>query len=105
MIDLGLIGEYLYDERKSQATTPFENDVTAGMRFTLNDVQSSELLMAFIIDTENNDIMFNLEASRRLGDSLKLSADVRSFSNINQNSPIYSLRNDDHVQLELAWYF
>ncbi|NOZ54219.1 MAG: hypothetical protein GXP08_14000 [Gammaproteobacteria bacterium] len=104
--DLGIISEYLYDNRDEAATTPFQNDIMLGARFTLNDVQSTEILAGLIFDIDNNGHLFNLEASRRLGDAWKLNLEIRTFSNINSlNDPLYSSRNDDHLQIELAWYF
>jgi hypothetical protein len=76
-----------------------------GARFTLNDIQSTELLTGFIVDLDDDGYMFNLEASRRLGDAWKLTAEIRSFTNLETTDPLYSFRNDDHLQVELAWYF
>ncbi|MGD8567187.1 MAG: hypothetical protein PVJ39_03705 [Gammaproteobacteria bacterium] len=104
-MDLGVIAEYLYDDRGEQAPTPFQNDLMMGARFTLNDIQSTELLAGFIFDIDHDGHMFNLEASRRLGNAWKLSAEIRAFSNLQPDDPLYSFRNDDYLQLELAWYF
>jgi hypothetical protein len=104
-MDLGVIGEYLYDNRDQQATTPFQNDMMVGARLTLNDVQSTEMLVGMIFDLDHNGRMFNLEASRRLGDAWKLSVELRTFADAEITNPLYSLRNDDYLQTELAWYF
>jgi len=103
--DLGVIAEYLYDDRDEEATTPFANDLMVGARFTFNDEQSTEILAGFITDLDHSDLMLNLEASRRIGNSLKLSVEARAFSNIDNNDPLYSFRKDDYLQAELAWYF
>lgn len=103
--DLGIIGEYLFDDRKQAATTPFENDFMVGMRLTLNDVQSTELLAGVIVDLDNEGRFYNIEASRRLGDSWKLSLESRFYTKLPPNSVIYNMRHEDYIQLELAWYF
>jgi len=103
--DLGFISEYLYDDRNDKAPTPFANDMLIGARFTFNDVQSTEILAGIIFDLDNNGQMFNLEASRRLGDSWKLSIESRVFNNFASDDPLYSFREDSHFQAELAWYF
>jgi len=103
--DLGVIAEYMYDDRDEEATTPFANDLMIGSRFTFNDEQSTEILAGFITDLDDGDIMLNVEASRRLGNAWKLSVEARAFSNIDNNDPLYSFRKDDHLQAELAWYF
>ncbi|WP_197722171.1 hypothetical protein [Sulfuriflexus mobilis] len=103
--DLGLLTEYLYDERGNAATTPFEDDVFIGARLAMNDVASSELLAGVITDLSNGSQAYNLEASRRFGQHWKLNLEARLFSNINAKDLLAAQRNDDYVQLELAYYF
>ncbi|MDM8558221.1 hypothetical protein [Candidatus Parabeggiatoa sp. HSG14] len=103
--DVGLVTEYLFDDRNSNATTPFENDFMLGLRLTLNDVQSTELLAGSILDIDNKSRSFLLEASRRFGESLKFSLDAYIYSNISEDDLAYGFRNEDFLQLELAWYF
>lgn len=104
--DLGLITEYLFDDRDAQATTLFQNDITLGLRLSLNDVQSSELLFGMTIDRDDTRQRFyNLEASRRIGERMKLSLEARFNSGLEASNVFGSLRKDDYVQAELAWYF
>jgi hypothetical protein len=103
--DIGVIAEYLYDDRDDQATTPFANDLMIGTRITLNDEQSTEVLAGIITDLDKNSVLLNIEASRRLGDNWKLSLEARAYTNIETSDPLYSLREDGHLQAELAWYF
>ncbi len=103
--DLGLLAEYLFDDRGKDGTTPFDNDMMLGGRFTFNDVQSTELLAGFIFDLDNDSRSAFIEASRRIGDAWKLSVEARSFFNIEFNDALYTLLNDDYLQAELAWYF
>jgi hypothetical protein len=103
--DLGLLAEYLYDERGNRATTPFEDDLFVGARLAMNDVASSELLAGVITDLSNGSRVFSVEASRRFGDHWKLNLEARLFSNIAANDVLAEQRDDDYVQLELAYYF
>jgi hypothetical protein len=103
--DVGLLGEYLFDDRKDNATTPFENDLMIGTRLTFNDIQSTELLAGIIFDLDSTARFYNLEASRRLGDSWKLTLEARIYSDMPTDDLSYGLREDDYLQLELAWYF
>jgi len=104
--DLGLISEYLYDERDENALTLFQNDLMLGTRLTLNDEQSTEFLLGIITDLdETSERSYFIEASRRLGDRWKLNLEARFFSLQNPASPFYALRNDDYLQLELLRYF
>lgn len=103
--DMGLLAEYLYDERGVRATTPFEDDLFMGIRLAMNDAASSELLAGVITDLSNGSRVFNLEASRRFGQHLKLNAEVHLFSNISADDLLAAQRHDDYLQLELAYYF
>jgi hypothetical protein len=103
--DLGIITEYLFDDRQDYAMTPFANDLMLGMRLALNDEQSTELLAGTIVDLDNNSSFYLLEASRRLGDNWKLSLESYIYSNIEVNDLTYGFRNEDFVQFTLAWYF
>jgi hypothetical protein len=104
-IDLGLLAEYLYDDRGAMATTPFQDDLFAGMRMAFNDVSSSEALLGIIVDRDSDAHIVSLETNRRLGKSTKLSLEARWFSGIPATDLLYSQRRDDYVQLELAYYF
>jgi len=95
--DLGIVAEYLYDERGETAPTPFQNDVLIGLRFALNDTQSTDALIGSIIDLDNDSVFYSVEASRRLGESWKLNLEIRAT----QSAP----SKDDHLLLDLAYYF
>jgi len=105
-LDIGIIAEYLFDDRNKTLVSPFENDMMFGTRLAFNDEQSTELLFGVVQDLDSNDAMWNLEASRRLGDSWKASLEARFFNvNNKPQNPLYFVRDDDYIQLELARYF
>lgn len=107
--DVGLVTEYLYDDRDHAATTPFEDDVMLGLRWTKNDEQDTTLLVGVIADVEDESRLYSLEASRRLGESWKLNLEARLFSGLKNdntsNQTIYALRKADFIQLELSYYY
>ncbi|MCK4743770.1 MAG: hypothetical protein KAT25_08125 [Sulfuriflexus sp.] len=104
-VDLGLIVEYLFDDRDELALTPFEDDLFLGARLAFNDEASSELLAGMIVDLENGSRVMSVEASRRIGDDWKVNLEARFFSNIASQDSLLNFENDDFVQMELAWYF
>ena len=104
-MDLGVLAEYLYDERGDRSTQPFENDLFVGLRLTANDVQSSELLTGIIRDLDSTALMFNLEASRRLGNDWKLSTQARFWIDVPADDLLFDFSRDDYVELSLARYF
>ena len=104
--DIGLITEYAYDGRSELAPPqPFKNDIVLGLRLALNDAQSTQILFSYVRDLGEGSRFFNLEASRRIGDSLKLSLEGRFFVAVDQSNPLYGARDDDYARLELGWYF
>ncbi len=116
-LDVGVIMEYLYDDRGdsidvSSALTgapftlsPLQKDLVLGTRLTLNDAASSELLASVIIDLDGNGESYNIEASRRFGDSWKLSLEARGVSNAPDNTTQSSFTDDTRLRVELARYF
>lgn len=103
-IDLGSLLEYSWEDRDENAGA-FDNDLFAGLRFAFNDVQSSEVLAGFIIDTDNQTRSWRVEASRRLGDSWKLTGELQVFSAVEDDDPLFTFAQDDFLLLELAYYF
>ena len=103
--DLGFIAEYHYDDRDQLAPTPFEDDSMVGLRFTLNDAQSTELLFGIVRDNDGDAVTYNLEASRRLGDSWLIELESRYFTEISRNDPLRGFRDDDYLQLSLTRHF
>ena len=104
--DIGIVSEWLYDSRGDSATTAFENDTMIAMRIALNDTQSSEALFGVIFDNEGDGNIATLEASRRLGESFKASINGYLFFSANSlNEPLHFLQKDDHLTLEIFYFF
>ena len=85
--------------------SPFQNDAFVGLRWTLNDVQSSTALAGCIVDLDDGGSLCSVEASRRGGQSWLVSLEARVFSGLDAQDPLFSLRRDDYLQLEFAYYF
>ena len=105
VIDLGVLGEYHYDGRGKTAITVFDDDIGVGARFAFNDAQSTEALIGLIVDRDNGGKFFNIEASRRIGDSWLLELDGRFLSDIASSDPAFSLNRDDYIELFLSYHF
>jgi len=105
-LDLGFVVEYMYDTRGSNNIgAPFQDDFLTAFRFGFNDVQSSEILAGVLFDRTNNSKFYNIEASRRLGDSFKIDFELRMFSGAPSTDASYSIRDDDHIRVEIGYYF
>ncbi len=105
-IDIGLIGEYLYDDRDVSRLpgTIFGNDIFAGTRVTLNDVQDTELLVGAIVDDRTGAIFASAEFKRRIGDTLLFEFEAR-FLSASGDPLIAPLESDDSVVFRLTRYF
>ena len=104
-LDIGVVAEYLYDSRGKNAPVVFQDDFLVGLRFELNDIQSTQVLAGIIFDRTQNTKFYNIEASRRFGENWKAELEVRVFSSAPANDPSYLLRGDDHLRFELRYYF
>ncbi len=106
-VDLGLLAEYLYDQRRDWplTPTPFANDMMLGMRLTPNDVQSTEFLLAVVADLDEGSRLITVEFSRRLSERWKLAAEAQAFADLSSADILYGFRRDNYVLLELARYF
>ena len=105
-MDLGVIGEFAYDDRGDGATTPYENDVMLGLRLSVNDAASSELLAGVSEDTEISSRVVTIEASRRFGNNWKGTLEATAFFEVPEDDILlYNLRDDDFVRIEMAYYF
>ena len=106
MVDLGLITEYSYDDRDEDATTPFQNDLLFGLRLGVNDAAGTELLAGISVDLDESGHVLQVEASRRLTDNVKFFLEAWSFFDLEENQTyLYSIRDDDFARLQLFFYF
>ena len=105
-IDLGLIVEYLYDDRDESAPlTILQDDLFIGSRVTLNDTQDTAILAGAIVDLDDQTTALRLEAERRIGQSWRLEIEIQLLTNIDDNNPSSGFANDDFVTLSLKKYF
>ena len=103
--DVGILSEWIYDERGENAVTSFNNDLMAGMRFSLNDVSSSSLLFGLIYDYKSGASFFTLEGSRRLTDHFKLEIQSIYFVYSPESDLAWGMRSDSLLEARLAYYF
>ena len=104
--DLGWIAEYQFDSRDEQSPQPGQNDLFVGNRLALNDEDGTEILLGLVQDLDHSGSRSGkLEASTRLSNSLRLRLDAWFFSSTTLSDTLYSVRDDDFIQLSLDYYF
>jgi hypothetical protein len=104
-LDLGLLTEVHYDERDERALTPYNRDVFAGARLSLNDANSTSILAGVMADLNGNGNFLNVEASRRFGERWRLEAELRLFHDTEPGDLLHFVDRDDYLGLELARHF
>jgi len=104
--DVGVLLEYQYDGRNGREPfTTADNDIFVGTRLALNDTRDTSLLAGIAYDTVTGETFFNIEAERRIGDSIAVELRARAFSGAGPQDLTYTVVKDDYVQIQLAKYF
>ena len=106
-MDVGLLGEFLYDSRDLDdgPYTVFDNDLFAGVRVTFNDLDSTTLLVGGYVDVDLGSTILTAELETRLYDNIKLSVEGRGYPYVNQSDPLRVFEKDSYVQVRLSFYF
>lgn len=103
--DIALMLEYLYDNREWSAETPFEKDVFVGVRWVLNDVNNTSLLLGAICDAQTSARVFNFQASQLVSNGWSVTASGGAYIAIPINDLLYGYRNDNFLGLKLSRFF
>ena len=104
-LDLGVLTEYNYDSRGNQAITPFNHDLFAGARLTLNDTQDTALLAGGFYDTENSSSSLRLEIARRLGSDYTVALEGQYFIHTDREDFTWFFQKDSFLLLSLRHYW
>ncbi len=85
--DLGLVVEYMYDEREAEAPHPFGNDIGTWSALTANDTQSTAILFGGLVDLDTDSTAISVEAERRIGRDFKAIFEARFQDKIGDGDP------------------
>jgi hypothetical protein len=104
--DIGLLVEYLYDGRNDVSPpTAANNDLFFGTRLALNDADDTSVLAGVAADLDTQELFLNIEAERRFGDNLSVELQLRAFFNAEPGDALFTVQQDDYLQLRLSWYY
>ncbi|HMB72225.1 MAG TPA: hypothetical protein VKQ06_01540 [Gammaproteobacteria bacterium] len=104
--DLGLLFEYLYDDRSEAAPpTPFDDDLFIGARISLNDSNDTSILAGAVVDRQSHARFINVEAERRFRDNVTAELRLRAFSGSDAHDPLVAIAQDDYLQVAANWFF
>lgn len=104
--DVGVLAEYLYDNRSNFApVTVFNNDLFVATRVALNDTQDSSLLVGGVFDLEKGSTSIRLEAERRLGQNFQIGFKGQFFAYAEATDPLRVFGQDDYITFTLTRFF
>ena len=105
-LDIGLLGEYLYDERGDWSLTGFQNDIFYGSRVAFNDIQDTSILGGGIYDLDTQSHIISLEATRRLSNGLVCSIEGRIFSGVSDEELfLLFFKKDSYLSITISKFF
>jgi hypothetical protein len=119
--DLGLVVEYMYDERGDRGPSVWEHDLGFATRWRFNDVGDTQALVGVTWDHVTNEYIVKLEGSRRLGDDWTMGIEGRVFGGgrslptappeavlealADPDNKTGAVQQDDYLQIELTRFF
>ena len=115
--DVGLVSEYLYDNRADELrsgtfdfetptpVTAFQNDVFGGFRVALNDTQDTSLLVGLVTDLDDYSKVAFLEFETLLGQSWLLDLEATWFTAIAPGNLLESTSRDSGITVNLTRHF
>ena len=103
--DLGLVVEYQYDDERGPRDVIAQNDGVLGLRWVLNDLDGTEVLLLAAHDFDYNHEFFSLELGRRLSENWKLELEAVALTEGDPGAPDSAFRQDDYLKLEVKRYY
>ena len=105
-MDIGILGEYLYDGRDELALNALQDDVFFGTRIAFNDVQDTSILLGGLPDLNSSSTLYSLEASRRFGSNWTVAVEARIFSDIDPSELILgNFSQDSFLRIAISRFF
>jgi hypothetical protein len=104
--DVGVLGEYLWDQDNEGLGVLFDDQVFVGTRVAFNDEASSSVLAGVTGDRRNFRTRFGgVEANRRIGEDWRVSLKARLFAEIPDDSIAKFVEKQDFVTVSLERFF
>ncbi len=105
--DLGVLMEYLYDDRSfpEAPVTVQDNDLFYGARYALNDIQDTSILAGFVTDLKDGSTSGLVEAERRLGQNWTGELEARFFVGVDDRNILSAFSQDSVLTARLTRYF
>ena len=103
--DVGLIVEWISDDRKQRSTNSFQNDLFVATRVSFNDIQGTEAVIGITYDLDSDSQVIDARVERRLSDNWSFKANATVFRNAENDPDVGLIRHDDYIALTLEYHF
>lgn len=104
-VDLGLLAEWNYDERRERSNSEFQNDLFYAVRLALNDTQSTEVIAGVLADADHTTRTLSIELKRRISDQWFMKLEAIVLMDVEEEDIIYDTRRDSFVALNVTYNF
>ncbi len=104
-VDIGLLGEYLYDDRGNNAFSGLQSDIFTGLRLGFNDTQDTQFLAGGIFDYKRTTKLYFVEAQRRIGNNYSANLEARFFTDVDASEFAFFIRDDSFIDFTLSRFF
>jgi hypothetical protein len=105
-MDVGVLYEYLYDDRGESSGSGLDDASFVGSRIALNDEKSLEFLVGGIVEHETGKLCNAfLESSRRINENWKWTIEGSFFAKPKSGSFLEKIKRDDYLQGSLSYFW
>ncbi len=105
-MDLGILYEYLYDDRESFARSGLDKASFGGVRLALNDEKGFVFLIGSIFDHQSGHLCNTfLESSRRINENWKWALEGIFFEHPKSASFLEQVKRDSYLQASLSFFW
>lgn len=105
VVDMTLVAEWSFDERREYATTRFDNDLFLASRVRLNDFQDTTITASTQLGFDNDSRISTLEFSRRVTERVSFAMEIVILNEIAIEDVLYPLKNDSYLELGISYGF
>lgn len=105
-MDVGVLYEYLYDDRGESSGSGLDDASFVGSRIALNDEKSLEFLVGGIVEHETGKLSNAfIESSRRINENWKWTIEGSFFAKPKSGSFLEKIKRDDYLQTSLSFFW
>ncbi|OUS00216.1 hypothetical protein A9Q84_00800 [Halobacteriovorax marinus] len=105
-LDVGVLAEWLYDERGTKTQTPFYDHTFIGTRIALNDVKSTEILAGMFVNNHDMSLTsYRIEAERRINENWKWEVNANIIHEPAPVSGLYLYEKDSYIEASISFYW